>query len=569
MNAPLAALDNRRRWTIMLAVMLGLFLSAMDQTIVGTAMPRIIAELSGLKLYSWVFTSYMLSSTTFVPIVGKMGDIYGRKRFFLAGIVIFLIGSVLSGVSQSMMQLIIFRGVQGVGGGFIFANAFAIVGDLFAPAERGRYAGMMSGVFGLASVIGPLVGGSITDNLNWRWVFYVNIPLGLAALVVLSAVLPASPPRDSARKLDYRGAVALAGAIVPLLLGFSWAGNQYSWSDPRVVGSFIASGAMLVVFLFIERAADEPIVPLPIFRNPVFAVAAAATFVSGTALFSGTVYIPLFMQGVLHFSATNAGLVTMPMTVSMVAGSMIGGQVVSRTGRYKWISVLGMAIACGGMYLLSLLSMHSRQTTGMADMAVLGFGLGFTIPTLVLAAQNAVPYSMLGVSSSFIQFSRSVGGTIGVAVMGSVLTRQLDSELAGALPADIQQRAPAPLIDALKNPRVLLDHGALDRLHNEGFLPVFGADGERMFNEAINSMREALATSIVEVFFISTMIMIAALVLTLFLREVPLRTTNEVPSAFETALVDEAPPAAGPSVAEPHALQPVRERATANTDPTT
>ncbi len=256
---------------------------------------------------------------------------------------------------------------------------------------------MMSGVFGLASVIGPLVGGSITDNLNWRWVFYVNIPLGLAALAVLSIVLPGSPARDSARKVDYRGAVALACAIVPLLLGFSLAGNEYAWTDPRVIGCFAGAAVMLAVFLLVEQGAEEPIVPLPIFRNRIFAVSVAATFVSGAAMFSGTLYIPLFMQGVLHFSATNAGLVTTPMTVAMVAGSMIGGQVVSRTGRYKWISVMGMAIACAGMYLLSMLSMHSRQTTGMAGMAVLGFGLGFTIPTLVLAAQNAVPYSMLGV----------------------------------------------------------------------------------------------------------------------------------------------------------------------------
>jgi MFS family permease len=233
MNTAMGQLDNNRRWAIMGAVMLGLFLSAMDQTIVGTAMPRIIAELSGLKLYSWVFTAYMLASTTSVPIVGKMGDIYGRKNLFLLGIVIFLAGSILSGTSQSMIQLIIFRGVQGLGGGLIFANAFAIVGDLFTPAERGKYAGMMTGVFDVASVIGPLVGGGITDNLSWRWVFYVNIPLGLVALFVLATVLPASKKHDASRKLDYAGAVLLAATIAPLLLGFSWAGNEYAWGSPR------------------------------------------------------------------------------------------------------------------------------------------------------------------------------------------------------------------------------------------------------------------------------------------------------------------------------------------------
>ena len=276
MNAQLA---DRQRWAIMLAVMLGLFLSAMDSTIVGTAMPRVIAELSGLKLYSWVFTSYMLASTTSVPIVGKMGDIYGRKQFFLAGIVIFLAGSILSGASQSMMELILFRGVQGLGGGFIFANAFAIVGDLFAPAERGRYTGIMSGVFGLASIIGPLVGGAITDNLSWRWVFYVNIPLGLVALVTISMVLPASQPRGVGRKLDYLGAIALAGTVAPLLLGFSWAGNEYGWTAPQVVGCFVISAVMLAVLLVIEMRAAEPIVPLRLFRNKIYTVAIAATFI--------------------------------------------------------------------------------------------------------------------------------------------------------------------------------------------------------------------------------------------------------------------------------------------------
>jgi len=539
-------LPDRQRWAIMLAVMLGLFLSAMDSTIVGTAMPRVIAELSGLKLYSWVFTSYMLASTTSVPIVGKMGDIYGRKQFFLAGIVIFLAGSILSGASQSMMELILFRGVQGLGGGFIFANAFAIIGDLFAPAERGRYTGIMSGVFGLASVIGPLVGGAITDNLSWRWVFYVNIPLGLAALVTISAVLPASQPRGVGRKLDYLGAIALAGTVAPLLLGFSWAGNEYGWAAPQVVGCFAISAALLAVLLVIETRAAEPIVPLRLFRNRVFAVATAATFISGVGLYAGSVYIPLFMQGVLHFSATNAGLVTTPMMVSMVCGSLIGGQFVSRTGKYKWISVFGMGISATGMYMLSMLTVGSSQARGMMDMAVLGFGLGFTIPTLTLAAQNAVPYSMLGVVSAFNQFARSVGGTIGVAIMGSVMTRQLDSHLATSLSPEVRQGAPAPLLKALESPRVLLDAHAMRLLHDEAFVPVFGANADRLFDSTVASMKTALAASITDIFLISTLIMLAAFAVTFLLGELPLRVTNEAPSAFEpegpTATAQDARP---------------------------
>ncbi len=527
MHNQFATLNKNQRFAILGAVMLGLFLSAMDQTVVGTALPRIIADLSGLELYAWVFTSYMLASTTVVPIVGKMGDIFGRKNFFLAGIIIFLIGSMLCGLSQSMLQLIIFRGLQGVGGGFIFANAFAIIGDLFAPAERGKYAGLMSGVFGIASVLGPLIGGGITDNLDWRWVFYVNIPLGIAAFIVIALVLPASEHRDAQKPLDYAGAIALAAAIVPLLLGFSWAGNDYAWSSVQVVATLSFAALMLSAFVLIEHRAEDPIVPLWLFRNPIFAVCTAAAFVSGAAMFSSSVYIPLFMQGVLNFSATNAGLVLTPMTLGLVGGSIIGGQVISRSGRYKWLTVIGFAISTSGMFLLSRMDAGSSQLFGMQAMAVLGFGLGLSFPALVLATQNALPYTMLGVTTSLNTFARSVGGTIGVAIMGSFLTRRLNDELASGLPPEVAGGAPPPLLAALQNPRLLLDDGALARVRDEGFGPVFGAGAPRLFDAALASMRDALATSITDVFLIATAIMAVAVVISLFLREIPLEHTPQ------------------------------------------
>lgn len=526
MNAP-AQLDPGKRWTIMGAVMLGLFLSAMDQTIVGTAMPRIIAELSGLKLYAWVFTSYMLASTTFVPIVGKLGDMYGRKNFFLAGIVIFLLGSIFCGMSQSMVQLIIFRGVQGIGGGFIFANAFAIIGDLFPPAERGKYAGLMSGVFGLASVIGPLIGGGITDHIHWRWVFYVNIPLGLVALVVLALVLPKSERHDATRRLDYLGAITLAAAIAPMLLAFSWAGVDYAWASPQVIAPIAFSVAMMITFFLVEIRADEPIVPFSLFRNSIFAVCTIVTFVSGAAMFSASVYIPLFMQGVLDFSATNAGLVLTPMTIAMVCGSFIGGQVISRTGRYKFLTVSGLALATLGLFLMSTLSRSASQITGMEYMAILGFGLGLSFPTLVLASQNAVPYRYMGVTTSLNQFARSVGGTIGVAIMGSILTRRLNDEIGAGLPPRVVQESPPQLLDALHNPRILLDDGALGRLRDEGFGAVFGNDATTLFNQTISSMKDGLATSITEVFMFAAILAAISVVISLFLKEVRLKTTWE------------------------------------------
>lgn len=540
MNAPLSTLPEGRRWAILGALMTGLFLSAMDQTVVGTALPRIIAELSGVSLYAWVFTSYMLASTTAVPIVGKMGDIYGRKQFLIAGIIIFLIASALCGLSQNMIQLIAFRGVQGLGGGFLVANAFAMIGDLYTPAERGRYAGIMSSAFGLASVIGPLVGGAITDHISWRWVFYVNLPIGIVALIVLSAVLPASGRRQERVPVDYAGAAALVVCIVPMLLAFSWAGVDYAWASPQVIGPFAVSAVALAAFLVIETRAEDPMIPLSLFRNRIFAVATAVTFVSGVAMFAGMVYIPLFMQGVLDFSATNAGLVLTPMTLSMVAASAICGQLVSRTGRYKWFAVVGLGLATVGLIMLTRLGVHSSQMSGMEAMSVLGFGLGLSFPVLVLATQNAVPYRLMGITTSLNQFARSVGGTIGVAIMGSILTRRLDSELRSGLPADVRARAPAPLLNALSDPRILLDGGALAKIRDEAFGAVFGADAPRLFEATVESMKEGLASSISVVFVMAAATMALSLAMSIFLPEAPLRQTHELPAVEAVTLADAA-----------------------------
>jgi len=534
-------LDGGKRLAILGAVMLALFLSAMDQTIVGTALPRIIADLSGLELYAWVFTSYMLCSTTFVPIIGKMGDIYGRKQFLIGGVVVFLIGSMLCGLSQSMVQLIVFRGIQGLGGGLIFANAFAMLGDLFDPIERGKYAGLMSSVFGLASVIGPLVGGGITDHIDWRWVFYVNIPLGIAALVVLATVLPSSAGRRSDVRVDYAGALVLAVAIAPLLLAFSWAGNDYAWTSPQVVGALCISAVAIAAFVIIEFRAEDPVIPLSLFKNRVFAVCTAAAFVSGAAMFAGSVYIPLFMQGVLSFSATNAGLVLTPMTIAMVIGSATAGQLISRTGRYKWMTVGGLVCATSGLYLLAFMDAGSSQIYGMASMSVVGLGLGLSFPTLVLATQNAVPHTMMGVTTSLNQFARSVGGTIGVAIMGSILIRRLNSELEAGLPEDVRAGAPPPLLDGLHNPRILLDDDLLTRVRDEGFAPVFGADSARLFADTVDSMKNALATSITDVFLIAGALMALSVVIILFLPEIPFRRAEAAPAPAPPPIGDETP----------------------------
>jgi hypothetical protein len=358
--------------------------------------------------------------------------------------------------------------------------------------------------------------------------------------VVLAVVLPANNPRDESRKLDYVGAAALASAIAPLLLAFSWAGTEYAWTSPQVLTAFAIAFVMSGVFIIAEQRAQEPIIPFSLFRNRVVAVASAITFVSGGAMFASSVYIPLFMQGVLDFSATNSGLVMTPMMLSMVCGSMISGQLVSRTGKYKWMCSFGFAVATGGMAILATMDADSSQYAGMSGMAVLGFGLGVSFTPLVLSAQNAVPYTMMGVTTSLNQFSRSVGGTIGVAIMGSILTRRLDSELAKGIPAEVQSSAPEPLLEALENPRILLDEGALAAIRDEGFAGVFGANASALFTATIDSMQSALATSIAEIFMISAVLMACSFVITLFLPEVPLRGPVMPTVSPEEATVDAA-----------------------------
>ncbi len=521
--APISDMGTRTKVVVMAGTLLGLFTAAMDQTVVGTSMPRIIADLGGFGLFSWVGTGFMLASTTTVPVVGKLTDLYGRKPFYMLGIAVLISGSALAGSSQNVEQLIAFRVVQGLGAGMIMGIAFAIVGDVFPPAERGRWAGLMSGTFASASVIGPLIGGTLTDHVHWRWVFYVNLPLGSLALLVLLLGMPNIRP-STRPQLDYRGIFFLVATVVPLLLALSWAGSRYPWISPQVIGFLAWAGLGVVLFTWAELRTSDPVLPMSFFRNRVFAVSALVTLISGFGMFGSLFYIPLFVQGVIGKSATNSGIVTMPMMIAMAISSAIAGQIMSRSGRYRILGVLGIAVIVAGFVVLSRMDVNSTSGDATLGMVILGAGFGTSMPIFMLAVQNAVPYKYMGISTSSIQFLRSVGGTMGVAVMFSLIQAQYHDGLRANVPAVVQGQP--QLTKALNDPQFLLNVQAYERVQQA--FQGFGAQGQAVFDQTINAVKVSLSSAITEAFFASVFIMAAALVVAVFMKEIPLRKFHYV-----------------------------------------
>src|SRR5882762_3304644 len=427
----LANIPTRRKLLVMAGVMAALFLAALDQTIVATALPRIVQEFHGLEHLSWVIAAYLLASTVVVPVYGKLSDLYGRKPFILSAIVLFLIGSVLSGFSQSMLQLVIFRAIQGLGGGAIFANAFAVVGDLYPPAERGRWQGLLGGVFGLSSIIGPTLGGWLTDNASWRWNFFINIPVGIVAFVAVAALLPHIAPGRKGRSIDYAGALLLTAALVSLLLALIWGGPQHPWGSATILGLLAMAFVSFILFAFVETRAKEPILPLTLFSNPIFSVSMAALFLVGIGMFGSIVFIPLFAQLVLGVTATSSGTILTPLTLAFVTASVISGQLTSRTGRYKGVAVVGLALATVALFSMSRMTAATPSWSLILRMIATGLGIGATLPVFTLAVQNAFEHEMLGVATASSQLFRSIGATVGTAVLGSVLNARLAHELGG------------------------------------------------------------------------------------------------------------------------------------------
>jgi EmrB/QacA subfamily drug resistance transporter len=504
-EATTAYLPRRQILTVLGALMLGMLLAALDQTIVSTALPTIVGDLGGLNHLAWVVTAYLLASTISTPLYGKLGDLYGRKPLFQVAIVIFLVGSMLSGLSQNMVELIGFRAIQGLGAGGLMVGAQAIIGDVVPPRERGKYQGMMGGIFALASIAGPLLGGFLTDSASWRWIFYINVPLGAVALVVTSTALPTTVRRISHR-IDWLGAALLAAGTSSVILLATWGGTQFSWLSAPIITLAVVGAAVLVTFFIVERRVAEPIIPPRLFHSSVFNVASAVGFVIGFAMFGAIVFLPLFLQLVDGASATSSGLNLLPLMVGLLTASIGSGQLISRTGRYKVFPVAGTALAAVAMLLLATLTPQTSRLLLSVYMVILGAGLGMVMQVLVLAVQNSADRRDLGVATSSATFLRSIGSSIGVAIFGAIFSSQLATNL--------RLHLPASALRGNLNPTSLQGNpAALQRLP-----------------AAIHSgLVTAVSDSLHVVFLTAVPVLVLAFVITLFLREIPLGSRARTP----------------------------------------
>ena len=511
-----AELSKRAKQGIILAIMLALFLGALDQTIVGTALPQIITDLSGANLYTWVVTISLLSSTVTVPIYGKLSDMYGRKPLLLTGVGLFLIGSVLAGLSQNIEQLIIFRGIQGLGAGALFPIALATIGDLYSAKERGRYQGLFGAVFGLASLIGPALGGWLTDTFSWHLIFYVNLPIGLISIAIILIELPTIKGRAN-QKIDFLGTLVFAAGIIPVLIGLTNVQTS-AFATPEVAGLISLGLALLGLFLFIEAKVEEPIIPLELFRNRTFAAAAAASFFASFGFFAAIIFLPRYFQTVLGETATNSGYATLPLLLGVIISSVAAGQLVARRGRYKSLILGAILLVAAASLLLTNIKADTDPWTLRLWMFLAGLGIGPTLSVFTIVVQNAVPFKFLGAATSNLTFFRQVGGSVGLALVGSYFGGQL----ATAIPTELATAAPAGTF----TPFFAAIGGDLAQLTNVGGQfdqTLIGLIPVQYLDAFFTAIKAGIANAIGSIFWISVVSSLVAFVAATLIEEIPLR----------------------------------------------
>ncbi|CAI9385954.1 MULTISPECIES: MDR family MFS transporter [Bacillaceae] len=518
-------LTQKKKLSIMIAIMAAMFFAAINQTIVSTAMPKIISILDGMDYYTWTINIYMLTSTIATVLVGKLSDMYGRKPFLLIGILLFMVGAFLTGTSNDVFQFIAYRGIQGIGAGIIQSSAFTAVGDLFPPRERGKWMGLLTAVFGFSSVLGPLLGGYLVDHLDWHWLFWIFLPIGIIAFGMIMVLFP-KVEGSGKQSIDYIGSFFMTIAIVPLLLAFSWAGTDYAWGSVQILGLIAASIIFAIVFVLVEKNAKNPILPLHLFKNNIVTVSNIIGFIMNFGMMGAMIYLSFFVQGVLGISPTYAGYVTMPMSIVMVISSTIIGQLISKTGKYKRFALIGVPTMIAGMAIMIFMN---SVPMAILSMIVFGLGLGIGMPVFSIATQNAVSHKELGVVTASTQLFRNLGGTIGIAVMGTVMSNNLKTNLENTMQnssvvkdlATVDPKITEQIV-GFANPQALMNKPLLEQ--TEASLP---ADVQPIFTKMIEGIRDALGDTLSTVFLTGTIVLVVAFLLVFFLKEIPLRTTNQ------------------------------------------
>jgi EmrB/QacA subfamily drug resistance transporter len=542
---PAVELEGRARLEVVFAIMLALFLGALDQTVVGVALPTIVGQLGGADLYTWTVTAYLLTSTVTIPIYGKLSDLYGRKPMLLIGITIFLAGSALSGLSQNMTELILFRAIQGLGAGSLFPIALAVIGDLFTPAERGKYQGLFGAVFGIAAIIGPALGGFLTENVSWHWIFYINIPIGLVSMFVIGRILPTHRRAGATRDIDYLGVAVFTAAVVPLLIGLTNA-QANDWLSAPVAGLIALAVALGLLFVWIESRAREPIVPLTLFRNRSFRLSVVATMFASFGFFGSIVFLPLWLQRVEGFTPTQSGWAIFPLLFGLIIGSTGSGLITSRTGRYKWLITGALAIMSVGILLMTGLHADTAFLPTLGSwMFLTGLGIGPTFAVFTIVVQNAVPFDKLGVATSNLTFFRQVGGSVGLALIGSIFGTTLRQQVPVQL---LAAGVPKPFVDQFASQgasfQALEQPGSLATQLQKALPP----EAQAFIPGIVHAVNESLSLAIAAGLWIGLGAVLLALLSSLFLPELPLRRTTqaqELALAAETgfAIPDEELPA--------------------------